>query len=271
IRMMVGRNVDQLFPKVQSTPGEDLLRVDHLNRGSQVRDVSFTVRAGEIVGMAGLVGAGRTETARIIFGADQAESGMVSIRGEAVELNGPRDAIAAGIALLPEDRKLQGLVLPLSVETNTSLATLDNLSTAGVVKQKARRALAERFIRDLRIRTPGPTFRVRNLSGGNQQKVVLAKWLAAVPTVFIFDEPTRGIDVGAKVEVYGFMNTLVQRGAGVLLITSELPEVLGMSDRVLVMHEGRLVADLPRDRATPERVIAYASGDNPDREIRAHG
>ena len=266
IRMMVGRSVDQLFPKVATIPGEELLRVEGLNRGAQVRDVSFAVRAGEIVGMAGLVGAGRTETARIIFGADRADSGQVAMRGRTVAINGPRDAIAAGIALLPEDRKLQGLVLPLSVEQNTSLATLDEVSTAGVVNQRKRRALAERFIRDLRIRTPGPRFRVRNLSGGNQQKVVLGKWLAAEPTVFIFDEPTRGIDVGAKVEVYGFMNSLVQRGAGVLLISSELPEVLGMSDRVLVMHEGRLAADLPRDRATPERVIAYASGERPDQE-----
>ena len=266
IRMMVGRSVDQLFPKVQTTLGEDVLRVEGLCRGIQVQNVSFKVRAGEIVGMAGLVGAGRTETARLIFGADHMEHGSVAIRGRTITLHGPRDAIAAGIALLPEDRKLQGLVLPLSVETNISLATLDSISTAGVVRQRKRRDLALRFIRDLRIRTPGPTFKVRNLSGGNQQKVVLAKWLAAEPTLFIFDEPTRGIDVGAKVEVYGFMNSLVQRGAGVLLISSELPEVLGMSDRVLVMHEGQLVADLPRDRATPERVIAYASGDNPDLE-----
>jgi ribose transport system ATP-binding protein len=266
IRMMVGRSVDQLFPKVSTSPGEEILRVDHLDRGAQVRDVSFSVRAGEIVGMAGLVGAGRTETARLIFGADRAVSGAVSMRGTPIVLHGPRDAIAAGIALLPEDRKLQGLVLPLSVERNVSLATLDSVSAAGVVNQKKRRSLAERFIRDLRIRTPGPGFRVRNLSGGNQQKVVLGKWLAAEPTLFIFDEPTRGIDVGAKVEVYGFMNSLVQRGAAVLLISSELPEVLGMSDRVLVMHEGRLVANLPRDHATPERVIAYASGERPDQE-----
>jgi ribose transport system ATP-binding protein len=266
IRMMVGRNVEQLFPKISTTPGEEILRVEHLNRGSQVQDVSFFVRAGEIVGMAGLVGAGRTETARIIFGADRADNGSVAIRGRTITLHGPGDAIDAGIVLLPEDRKLQGLVLPLSVETNISLATLESVSTAGIVSQGKRRAIADRFIRDLRIRTPGPTFKVRNLSGGNQQKVVLGKWLAAEPTLFIFDEPTRGIDVGAKVEVYGFMNSLVQRGAAVLLISSELPEVLGMSDRVLVMHEGRLVADLPREQATPERVISYASGERPDRE-----
>jgi len=266
VRMMVGRSVDQLFPKQPAPIGDVLLRVSGLSRGDAVRDVSFTVRAGEIVGMAGLVGAGRTETARLIFGADTAEAGTVEVRGAAVRIGQPKDAIAAGIALLPEDRKLQGLVLPLPVANNISLATLDDLSTAGVVRQRERASLAARFVKDLRIRTPGIGFRVRNLSGGNQQKVVLAKWLAAEPTVFIFDEPTRGIDVGAKVEVYGFMNALVARGAAVLLISSELPEVLGMSDRVLVMHEGRLVADLPRERATPETVIAFASGEPLDQE-----
>ena len=181
--------------------------------------------------------------------------------GKRVAIGSPSDAIAAGIALLPEDRKLQGLVLPLPVKTNVSLATLPEVSRGGIVRHRERARLARRFVQDLRIRTPSIDFRVRNLSGGNQQKVVLAKWLASQPKVLIFDEPTRGIDVGAKVEVYGLINALVQRGAGILLISSELPEVLGMSDRVLVMREGRLVADLPRSMATPERVIAYASGE----------
>ncbi len=264
IRLMVGRGVEQQYPRVRTPAGAEVLRVEGLARGREVRDVSFAVRAGEIVGMAGLVGAGRTETARLIFGADKREAGRILVNGREVAIGSPADAIAAGIALLPEDRKLQGLVLPLSVATNVSLATLDQFSTAGVVNGTRRDEVARRFVKDLRIRTPGIGFRVKNLSGGNQQKVVLAKWLAAEPSVVIFDEPTRGIDVGAKVEVYGFMNQLTARGAAVLLISSELPEVLGMSDRVLVMHEGRLVGDLPAERATPERVIALASGESPE-------
>jgi ribose transport system ATP-binding protein len=261
IRMMVGRGVEQQFPRVRTAPGRELLRVEGLARGDAVRGVSFALRAGEIVGLAGLVGAGRTETARLIFGADRRDAGRILVAGREVRIDAPADAIAAGVVLLPEDRKLQGLVLPLPVANNVSLATLAAVSRAGIVDGRRRDDLARRFVRDLRIRTPGIGFRVRNLSGGNQQKVVLAKWLAAEPSVVIFDEPTRGIDVGAKVEVYGFMNQLTARGAAVLLISSELPEVLGMSDRVLVMHEGRLAGDLPIERATPERVIALASGE----------
>jgi ribose transport system ATP-binding protein len=263
IRMMVGRGVDQQFPRVRSPPGAEVLRVEGLARGDAVRNVSFAVRAGEIVGMAGLVGAGRTETARLIFGADKRHAGRIVVNGREATISSPADAIAAGIALLPEDRKLQGLVLPLPVANNVSLATLSEVSRMGFVNGGRRDDIARRFVKDLRIRTPNIKFRVRNLSGGNQQKVVLAKWLAADPSVIIFDEPTRGIDVGAKVEVYGFMNQLTARGAAVLLISSELPEVLGMSDRVLVMHAGRLVGDLPIDHATPERVIALASGETP--------
>ncbi len=261
IRLMVGRSVEQQFPKVSIPLGAEVLRVEGLTRRGVVHDVSFAVRAGEIVGMAGLVGAGRSETARAIFGADPMDAGQVFVEGRRVEIGSPADAIAAGIALLPEDRKTQGLVLPLPIKTNVSLATLPEVSRGGIVRHAERARLARRFVKDLRVRAPSIESRVRNLSGGNQQKVVLAKWLASHPKVLIFDEPTRGIDVGAKVEVYGLMNALAQRGAGILLISSELPEVLGMSDRVLVMHAGRIVADLPRAVATPERVIAYASGE----------
>ena len=261
IRLMVGRSVEQQFPRVEVPLGPEVLRVQGLTRQGAFRDVSFVVRAGEIVGMAGLVGAGRSETARAIFGADPMDAGEVFVAGRQVEVGSPADAIAAGIALLPEDRKTQGLVLPLPVKTNVSLATLPAVSPGGIVRPGERARLARRFVKDLRVRTSSIDFPVRNLSGGNQQKVVLAKWLASKPKVLIFDEPTRGIDVGAKVEVYGLMNALVERGVGILLISSELLEVLGMSDRVLVMHEGRLVADLPRAEATPERVIALASGD----------
>ncbi|MDQ3226984.1 MAG: sugar ABC transporter ATP-binding protein [Chloroflexota bacterium] len=261
IRMMVGRGVDQLFPRAHVPIGDEILRVEGLTRHGVVEDVSFSVHAGEIVGMAGLVGAGRSETARLIVGADKKDAGRTIIDGRVVEIGSPAVAIAAGIALLPEDRKQQGLVLPLPVKNNLSLATLREFTRFGIVWQRERDRMAQRFVRDLSIRTPNLDFRVRNLSGGNQQKVVLGKWLGSHPRVLIFDEPTRGIDVGAKVEVYEEMNDLIARGAGILLISSELPEVLGMSDRVLVMHEGRLVADLPRAEATPERVIALASGE----------
>jgi ribose transport system ATP-binding protein len=223
--------------------------------------VSFTVHAGEIVGMAGLVGAGRSETARLIVGIDAKDAGRVFVNGQLVDIGSPAAAIAAGVVLLPEDRKQQGLVLPRSVKTNLSLATLQEFSRLGIIAQRKRDAMAQRFVQDLRIRTPGLEFRVRNLSGGNQQKVVLGKCLGSRPRVLIFDEPTRGIDVGAKVEVYQEMNALITQGVGILLISSELPEVLGMSDRVLVMHDGRLVADLPVAEATPERVIGLASGE----------
>ncbi|MBA3451455.1 MAG: sugar ABC transporter ATP-binding protein [Chloroflexia bacterium] len=261
IRMMVGRGVEQLFPRVTVPIGKEILRVEGMTRHGVVEDVSFNVRAGEIVGMAGLVGAGRSETARLIVGADRKDAGQVFVDGRPVDIGSPAAAIAAGVALLPEDRKQQGLVLPLPVKTNLSLATLREFTRFGIVRQRERERMAQRFVRDLRIRTPSLEFRVRNLSGGNQQKVVLGKWLGSHPRVLIFDEPTRGIDVGAKVEVYEEMNALIARGAGILLISSELPEVLGMSDRVLVMHERRLVADLPRAEATPERVIALASGE----------
>jgi len=261
IRLMVGRSLEQQFPKEVVPLGDEALRVIGLTRRGVLRDVSFAIRASEIVGMAGLVGAGRSETARALFGADPHDAGEVYVRGRRVTVRSPSDAIRAGIGLLPEDRKTQGLVLPLSVATNISLATLPAVSPGGVVRHRLRAALARRFVRDLRIRTPNIAFRTRNLSGGNQQKVVLAKWLASDPRVLIFDEPTRGIDVGAKVEVYHLMTDLARRGVGILLISSELPEVLGMSDRVLVMHEGRIVADLPRTEATQERVIAHASGE----------
>jgi ribose transport system ATP-binding protein len=261
IRMMVGRSVDQQFPRIHVPIGEEALRVEGLTREGVVEDVSFTVHAGEIVGMAGLVGAGRSETARLIVGIDAKDAGRVFVNGQLVDIGSPAEAIAAGVVLLPEDRKQQGLVLPRSVKTNLSLATLQEFSRLGIIAQRKRDAMAQRFVQDLRIRTPGLEFRVRNLSGGNQQKVVLGKCLGSRPRVLIFDEPTRGIDVGAKVEVYQEMNALVTQGVGILLISSELPEVLGMSDRVLVMHDGRLVADLPVAEATPERVIGLASGE----------
>lgn len=253
--------MDQQFPTGHTTIGDEVLRVEHLSRHGAFHAVSFSVRRGEIVGMAGLVGAGRSEVARALFGADRKDSGAVFVDGRPVDIQTPTDAIAAGIGLLPEDRKTQGLVLKLPVKTNSTLTVLDQLSRWGIVDHRRRDAMAQKAVSDLRIRTPHIQARVRNLSGGNQQKVVVAKWLAAHPKVLIFDEPTRGIDVGAKVAVYHLMHALAQNGVGILLISSELPEVLGMSDRILVMHEGRLAADLPRQSANQELIMRYASGE----------
>jgi ribose transport system ATP-binding protein len=261
IRLMVGRSLDQQYPKEKMELGAEVLRVEHLTRNGAFRDIDFNVCRGEIVGMAGLVGAGRSEVARAIFGADPKDGGKVYVEGHEVSINSPDDAIDAGIGLLPEDRKLDGLVLVLPVKTNSSLTVLERFSTFGVVNHPKRDAVVQQAVGDLRIRTPSINFRVRNLSGGNQQKVVLSKWLNSQPKMLIFDEPTRGIDVGAKVEVYNLINQLAMSGVGILIISSELPEVLGMSDRILVMHEGNLVANLPRAAATQELVISYASGE----------
>ena len=264
IRMMVGRSLEQQFPKEQIEAGNEVLRVEGLTRHGAFRDVSFNVHRGEIVGMAGLVGAGRSEVAQAIFGADHRDAGRVFVDGHEVKIHTPDDAIRAGIGLLPEERKTQGLVLVLPVKNNSTLTILDKLSTLGVVNHGKQQTVAREAVSNLHIRTPGINFRVRNLSGGNQQKVVLSKWLNSNPKVLIFDEPTRGIDVGAKVEVYTLITQLAKAGVGILMISSELPEVLGMSDRVLVMHEGSLVADLPRSEATQEVIISYASGEKVD-------
>jgi ribose transport system ATP-binding protein len=225
-----------------------------------IDDVSFEVRSGEIVALAGLVGAGRSEVARAIFGIDQIDSGSIAINGEGVRIESPGQAIRQGIALLPEDRKQQGLVLLLSVSDNITMAAPDNTgSPRGLLTPLARTRTARRFIDLLKIKTPGTKQRVMYLSGGNQQKVVLAKWMLSHANIFIFDEPTRGIDVGAKVEVYRLMNELLARGAAILMISSELPEVLGMSDRILVMREGAIVAEFKREEASQEAIMSHAA------------
>ncbi|MCA9876969.1 MAG: sugar ABC transporter ATP-binding protein, partial [Thermomicrobiales bacterium] len=218
------------------------------------------VRAGEIVGLAGLVGAGRTEVARSIFGADRFDAGEILLDGKPVTIATPRDAIRHGIGLVPEDRKLQGLVLNLAVRENIALPSLDSMVRFGFVDAGKEQRLAQRFVDALRIRTPSLEQQVLNLSGGNQQKVVIAKWLALQPKVLILDEPTRGIDIGAKAEVHSLIAELAKQGVAVLMISSELPEILGMSDRVLVMHEGHIVADVPRAEATEEVIMRYATG-----------
>jgi ABC-type sugar transport system ATPase subunit len=269
VQMMVGRPMSDLYQKAASEiVGEPVLEVAHLSRATArsdtsataIHDISLTVRKGEIVGVAGLVGSGRTELARSIFGADRFDSGEVRIDGKKVDIRHPLDAIQFGIGLVPEDRKQQALVLGLPIRENISLANLDEVTTAGFVNRSRERSIAQRFIDALHVRTPSMEQRVINLSGGNQQKVVLAKWLALNPKLLIVDEPTRGIDVGAKAEVHLLLSKLAEQGVGILMISSELPEVLAMSDRILVMREGRIAGELDRQTATQESIMSLATG-----------
>jgi len=259
IKMMVGRELVSHRPRAEVAAGKGVLQVRGLS-GGIVRDVSLEVRAGEIVGLTGLVGAGRTEVARLIFGADPREAGEVLVEGRVVDIRSPHDAIRCGIGFVTEDRKAQGLVLGMTVRENVTLANLDLLAPWGFVRRQMERQVVAKSVDELHIRTPSMEQVVHNLSGGNQQKVVLAKWLFTQSKVLLFDEPTRGIDVGAKEEIYALMNALTRAGVGILMITSELPEALGMSDRILVMHEGRLAAELGPEEATQERIMHYATG-----------
>jgi ribose transport system ATP-binding protein len=261
IRLMVGRELEAHFPALPPIASNAplVLSVRGLSSG-RVRDVAFTVRAGEIVGLAGLVGAGRTEIVRAIAGADVPETGEIEVSGKRIVVRGPHTAIQAGIALIPEDRKAQGLVLGMSVRENTTLAHLERFSRVGFTDRNAEREITGREIAELRIRTPDTEQLARNLSGGTQQKVVLAKWLIGDAKVYLFDEPTRGIDVGAKAEIYALMLELLARGAGIVMVSSELPEVLGMSHRVLVVRDGGIRAEFAREKATPENVMAAATG-----------
>lgn len=259
IEMMVGRELKDEFPARTSTIGAPRLEVFHLTRGRAVRDVSFAVGRGEILALTGLVGAGRTETVRLIFGADAREVGEIRLDGKILAVASPRDAIAAGIGLLTEDRKLQGLVLGHSVRENFGLPNLTWLSRHGFVQRTEERDHLGRYVDQLRIGVSNQEQRAGNLSGGNQQKVVLAKWLARNCEVLIFDEPTRGIDVGAKYEIYLLMNQLAAAGKAIVMISSELPEVIGMADRILVMREGRVAGEIAdARRATQEQIMELA-------------
>src|SRR5579884_344541 len=263
IRAMVGRRLESHFPElpVLRADAPVMLSVQNLFHVPMVNGVSFEVRSGEIVGLAGLVGAGRTEIVRAIAGADIPDRGEVSVRGKPLRVHGPRDAIAAGIAFITEDRKAQGLVLGMSARENVTLAHLRQFQNRELLIDRDKEEEAtDRYIEELRIRTPSPEQLVHNLSGGNQQKVVLAKWLVGVANVFLFDEPTRGIDIGAKAEIYNLMVNLAQNGAAIVMVSSELPEVLGMSHRILVVRGGRIVRELSRADATPDAVIAAATG-----------
>jgi len=256
VSMMVGRSIDQLFPKEEAIIGAPRLELRNVSYGKAVRDISFTLRSGEIVGIAGLVGSGRTETALTIFGITTATAGEILIDDKQVHIKSPQQARDLGIAYVPEDRGLQGLVRQQTIAENISLTVLKKVAHSFIVDRGKEDRLARDFIKRLGIRARGPHQAARQLSGGNQQKVVLAKWLAAEPSILIMDEPTRGIDVGAKSEIHALMSKLAQSGLAILMISSELPEVLGMSDRVLVMNSGRIVAEIARKDATPESVGA---------------
>ena len=261
IELMVGRSIDQEFPKVAAEIGDVRIACSGMNRGKKVQDVSLEVRRGEILGLTGLVGSGRTETARLLFAADKPESGTMTLDGNELRIRNPRDAISAGICLLTEDRKAQGLVLGQTILENFGLANLDSFSRCGWIDRSRERSAMLAHGDKLQIKMTGPGQVVATLSGGNQQKVVLAKWLERNAEVLLFDEPTRGIDVGAKYEIYQLMNRLAAQGKAILMISSELPEVLGMSDRVLVMHEGRIkgeITDVPN--ATQQDIMKLAVG-----------
>jgi ribose transport system ATP-binding protein len=272
VRLMANREIGEHYPRKQpgpmsvpvASPG-DLLRVEHLGRRGALSDISFSLRAGEVLGIAGLMGAGRSELAHILAGAARADTGRILVNGQPVRLRVPQDAIRRGIGLLPEDRKVQGLVAGLTVARNIALPHVRRLARFGLLRRGREAALAAPIVDELRIKaTPGQ--QVRLLSGGNQQKVVLGKWLAGDARIFIFDEPTRGVDVGAKVEIYNLMNRLTAQGAGIIMISSELPELLGMSDRILVMYRGRIHAEFDAAAATQERVLTAALGLGPERE-----
>jgi ribose transport system ATP-binding protein len=259
VRLMANRDVSEHFPKVRFKRGAELLRAERLTVRGVLADISFSLHAGEVLGISGLLGAGRTELARVLAGADRFDEGRLIVDGQDVHFRNPSDAIARGIGLLPEDRKAQGLVPGLTVARNIALPHGRRLARAGVLSRRCEAELAAPVSAELRVKAT-LTQTVRQLSGGNQQKVVLGKWLAGAGRIFIFDEPTRGVDVGAKVEIYNLMNKLTGRGAGIIMISSELPELLGMSDRVLVMHRGRIHAELAAADATEERVLSAALG-----------
>lgn len=260
ISNMVGREIKEQFPRVETKKGKKIFSVNKLNAGRMVRDVSFNAYEGEILGIAGLMGAGRTETTRAIFGVDPKESGEIIIQDEKVDIKCPMDAIKHGIVLAPEDRKKDGLCTKLSVRENIALANLDALcSKGGIVNRKKEREIVEKAINDLKIKLPTSEVNAASLSGGNQQKVVVAKWLARNSKVVIFDEPTRGIDVAAKVEIYNIMNILKSNGIAVIFVSSEMPEILGISDRIVVMCDGKVTGSLITKDTNQEEILSYAT------------
>lgn len=262
IRHMVGRDVSSIYKREPVPPGEELLRVENLSRRGVLHDISFSLRAGEIVGMAGLMGAGRTELCRAIFGIDRPEQGRVVVCGRDLRAESPRAAVAAGVALIPEDRQRTGLATGLPIGWNINMASLGSVASAGFLKHGEENKRTDEFCSRLRIKCSGGSQLAGRLSGGNQQKVVISKWLARGARVFLFDEPTRGIDVGAKVEVFEVMDELARNGAAILMVSSELPELVQVADRILVMRQGRITGELP-GRTTQEEIMRLAAHEEP--------
>lgn len=259
VKKMVGRDIDDYYPAKAAELGELVFEVENLS-GECFKDISFQVRRGEILGFSGLMGAGRTEVMRAIFGLDKRTAGRIRLNGQDIQVTNPVQAIRAGIGFLTEDRKEEGLILDFSIKDNMTLPSHKDFSKNGFFDDKTSRDFVQKMIDRLRIKSGRPEMVVGNLSGGNQQKVVLAKWIGIAPKVLILDEPTRGVDVGAKREIYQLMNELAERGVPILLVSSDLPEVLGVSDRIVVMHEGRITGELSRGEATQEKVMQLATG-----------
>jgi ABC-type sugar transport system ATPase subunit len=255
---MVGREVTSIYQRTPLEPGPELLRVSKLSRKGLLHDISFSLRAGEIVGMAGLMGAGRTELCRAIFGVDPIDSGTITVEGKELSTRNPGEAVRAGIALITEDRQKTGLAIGLPIQYNVTMASLGRFSKAGVVNHSAEKQATADFVAKLRIKCASGAQLAGRLSGGNQQKVVIAKWLSRQARVFLFDEPTRGIDVGAKVEVFDVMDQLARSGAAILMVSSEMPELLQVADRILVMRQGRISGELP-GRTTQEQIMRLAA------------
>jgi ribose transport system ATP-binding protein len=260
IRLMVDRELTDQFPKLRAPIGEEVLRVENLNRAGALKKINLSLRRGEVLGIAGLLGSGRTELARAIFGLDKIDSGSIFVKGALQRGRSPRRAINSGIGFLTEDRKAQGVVLTLSVKENICLPSVEKFSRFGLMQSSEENRAATQYLNQLRIKTPGIDQKVAYLSGGNQQKVVLSKWLCCQADIFIFDEPTRGIDVGSKAEIYQLINRLTASGVAVIMISSELPEILGMSDRILVMHQGKITGEFSAEEATQEKILRCALG-----------
>ena len=261
IRHMVGRSVDEYYPKEELPKGDVLLEVEDLSRRGLCQNVSFQLHRGEILGLAGLVGSGRTEIAELLFGRRRSDRGTIRVAGQPISVRSPRHAIQHGIGLIPEDRKTDGLVLEMSVFDNATLSILKRHSVCGIVQRKRLVQMVEHVTREMQLKAASLSQQVKNLSGGNQQKVVLAKWLLHDCRIYIFDEPTRGVDVGAKSEIYRLMEDLARRGAGIIMISSDMPEVLNMSDRILVVCEGRIAGELSREKATQQSILRLAVGE----------
>ena len=265
IRLMVGRELSETYPERKNVPSETVLSIKNLS-GNGVKDISFDVKKGEVLGLAGLIGAGRTELAQLLFGYEKITSGEIILNGKSIHSKNCIEAIESGIALVPEDRKRQGLVLEMSIKENTTMPNLRRISKSFVINKKKEEQISEEYMKSLKTKAPSIEQKTKNLSGGNQQKVVLAKWLAMDPQVMIFDEPTRGIDVGAKQEIYNIMNDLANQGKTIIMISSDMEELIGMSDRIVVLCKGRVTGILNRDEVTQELILAKSAGSELDEE-----